>query len=71
MNDTNHITSDTFPRARIFKLLWSAGIDSKEPIPPDFVAWRAGTITLSFSVPSSHKYQRSILVRDYSGMSAT
>ncbi len=33
-------------RARIFKLLWSPGIDSKEPIPPSDVAWRAGTITL-------------------------
>jgi hypothetical protein len=28
-------------RARIFKLLWSPGIDSKEPIPPACVAWRA------------------------------
>ncbi len=33
-------------RARIFKHLWSPGIDSKEPIPPGCVAWRAGTITL-------------------------
>ncbi len=31
------------PRARILKLLWSPGIDSKEPIPPTYVAWRAGT----------------------------
>jgi hypothetical protein len=30
-------------RARIWKLLWSPGIDSKEPIP---AAWRAGKITL-------------------------
>jgi hypothetical protein len=33
-------------RARIFKRLWSPGIDSKELIPPAYVAWRAGTITL-------------------------
>ncbi len=31
---------------RIFKRLWSKGIDSKEWIPPAYVAWRAGTITL-------------------------
>ena len=29
--------------ARICKRLRSPGIDSKEPIPPAFVAWRAGT----------------------------
>jgi hypothetical protein len=33
-------------RARIFELLWSPGIDSKASIPPAYVAWRAGTITL-------------------------
>ncbi len=33
-------------RARIFKRLWSPGIDSKEWIPPAYVAWLAGTITL-------------------------
>jgi hypothetical protein len=33
-------------RARIFKRLWSPGIDSKEWIPPAYVAWRTGTITL-------------------------
>ena len=33
-------------RARIFKRLWSPGIDSNESIPPDFEARRAGTITL-------------------------
>ncbi len=32
--------------ARIFKRLWSPGIDSKASIPPAYVAWRAGTITL-------------------------
>ncbi len=35
-----------FLRARIFKRLWSPGIDSKASIPPAYVAWRAGTITL-------------------------
>jgi hypothetical protein len=33
-------------RTRIFKHLWSPGTDSKEWIPPAYVAWRAGTITL-------------------------
>jgi hypothetical protein len=33
-------------RARIFKLLWSPGNDSKEPIQPAYVAWGASTITL-------------------------
>ncbi len=33
-------------RAQIFKLLRSPKIDSKEPIPPGCVAWRAGTTTL-------------------------
>ncbi len=32
-------------RARIFKLLTSRRIDSKEPIPPGCVAWRGGTTT--------------------------
>ncbi len=32
--------------ARIFKRVWGPGIDSKEWIPPAYVAWRAGTITL-------------------------
>ncbi len=39
-------------RACIFKRLWSPGIDSKEGIPPTYVAWRAGTITLFLSVPN-------------------
>jgi hypothetical protein len=30
-------------RARISKRLWSPGIDSDGPIPPAYVAWRAGT----------------------------
>ncbi len=43
-------------KARIFKILRSPGIDSKESIPPAYVAWRAGTITLSLcSVPSPHR----------------
>ncbi len=32
--------------APIFKRLWSPGIGSKEWIPPAYVTWRAGTITL-------------------------
>ncbi len=35
-------------QARAFKCLWGPGIDSKEWIPPPYVAWRAGTITLFF-----------------------
>jgi hypothetical protein len=33
-------------RARIYKHLRSQRIDSKEAIPPAYVGWRAGTITL-------------------------
>ncbi len=33
-------------RARTFKILGSPGIESKESIPPAYVAWRAGTTTL-------------------------
>ncbi len=33
-------------RAGIVKPLWSPGIDAKASIPPAYVAWRAGTITL-------------------------
>ncbi len=33
-------------RDGIFTLLGSPGFDSKESIPPAYVAWRAGTITL-------------------------
>ncbi len=32
--------------AGVFKLLRSPDIDSKESIPPAYVAWRAGTTTL-------------------------
>jgi hypothetical protein len=38
-----------------FKLLWSLGIDSKESIPPAYVACRAGTTSLSYSVPGHHR----------------
>ncbi len=38
--------SDQTNRAGIFKPLWSSGIDAKASIPPAYVAWRAGTITL-------------------------
>ncbi len=43
------------PWARIFKLLRSPRTDSKEPTPPDCVAWRAGTTTYSYSVPIAHR----------------
>jgi hypothetical protein len=33
-------------RARTFKCLWGPGTDSKELIPPAYVAWRDGTKTL-------------------------
>jgi hypothetical protein len=33
-------------RARIFKVLRSSGIDSKESIPPTYVASQAGTTNL-------------------------
>jgi hypothetical protein len=35
-----------FIRAGIFKPLWSPRIDAKASIPPAYIAWRAGTITL-------------------------
>ncbi len=44
-----------YSKARIFKRLWSPGIDSKEWIPPAYVAWRAGTIPYSNSVPSPYR----------------
>ncbi len=40
------VTADDKGRAGIFKPLWSPGIDAKASIPPAYVAWRAGTITL-------------------------
>jgi hypothetical protein len=42
--------------AGIFKPLWSPGIDAKASIPPAYVAWLAGTITLFLSVPSPHRF---------------
>ena len=39
-------TGDQVTRARTVKLLRSPRIDSKEPIPPGCVVWRAGTATL-------------------------
>jgi hypothetical protein len=35
----------SFSRARIYKFLRSPRVDSKEPIPSAYVAWRAGTTT--------------------------
>jgi hypothetical protein len=43
---TPFICTPQVPRALIFKRLWRQGIDSKEWIPPAYVAWRAGTMTL-------------------------
>ncbi len=40
------LTASLFCWSRIFKRLWSPGIDSKEWIPRAYVAWRAGTRTL-------------------------
>ena len=37
---------DARNRAQIFKFLRSPEIDSKESVPPAYVAWRAGTTTL-------------------------
>ncbi len=42
-------------RARIFKLLRSPRIDSKESIPPAYVAWRAGTPILLLLGSQPHK----------------
>jgi hypothetical protein len=39
-------------RDGIFKLFRIPGIDSKESIPPAFVAWRAGMTTLLFLLGS-------------------
>jgi hypothetical protein len=44
-------------RARICKRLWSPEIDSDGPIPPAYVAWRAGT-TNSVVVQARHTGNR-------------
>ena len=46
MNHENTTSDRQESRARIFKRLWSPGIDAKASIPTAYVAWRAGTITL-------------------------
>jgi hypothetical protein len=46
MKDGADLFRGDFNRAGIFKPLWSPGIDAKASIPPAYVAWRAGTITL-------------------------
>jgi hypothetical protein len=55
-----------FPRcthwARIFKRSWSPGINFKEWIPPAYVAWRAGTITLFLLGPSPHRVTDSLKI---------
>ncbi len=44
-----------FSESELLKVLRSPRIDSKEPIPPGCVAWRAGTKPYSYSVPSPHR----------------
>ncbi len=41
--------------AGIFERVWGPGIDSKEWIPPAYVAWRAGTITLFLLGSLAHR----------------
>ncbi len=42
--------------ARIFKLVRGPGLETKKSIPPAYVDWRAGTITLFlYSVPSLYR----------------
>ncbi len=43
---TQLLSEESGSRARIFKLILSTRIDSKEPIPPVCVAWRTSTTTL-------------------------
>ncbi len=45
-NYDNRLVMAIVYRVRTFKCLWGPGIDSKEWIPPAYVAWRAGTKTL-------------------------
>ncbi len=53
---------------RILKLLRSPRIDSKEPIPPDCVVWRAGTTTLFLSpidclkIPAQEKREKKMVL---------
>ncbi len=54
--------------SRIFKFLRSPGIDSKESIPPVYVAGRAGTTTFSYSVPSPHRLFKNSCTRDQEGI---
>ncbi len=60
-------TSVSVPFQGPKKRLWSPGIDSKDSIPPVCVlAWRSGTTTFSYSVPSPQrlfKNSRSELTR--------
>jgi hypothetical protein len=44
-------------RARIWKRLWSQGIDSEESTPPGYVGWRAGT-TNRVAVPARQGWYR-------------
>jgi hypothetical protein len=46
LNEESIPLNESESGAGIFIRLWSPGIDSKALIPPAYVAWRAGTITL-------------------------
>jgi hypothetical protein len=45
----DYLRTGNVSRARIFKLSWSTGIDSEEPIPPAYVA-RAGIFKCMWGV---------------------
>jgi hypothetical protein len=45
-SEEHYLLPFTSVQSKNFKLLWSPGIDSKESIPPAYVAWPAGTTTL-------------------------
>ncbi len=55
MPTTAKKTSPKITRARICERLKSSGIDFKESIPPAYVAWRAGIITLFTIVVSTRQ----------------
>ncbi len=44
-----------YPEPEFLNFLGSPNIDSKEPIPSGYVAWRIGRQPYSFSVPSPHR----------------
>ncbi len=52
---------------RIFKCLWSPGIDSKEWTPPAYVAWRAGTTALFLLGSYTHRFFKNSSLDSRSG----